>query len=126
MNTFHEKLKDLRIAKGLNRHDLAKSLGVSPSAIGMYETGTRMPSIKIIHKIVILFEVDFNYLLDTDYSVGDLNNNKWHSTKELTVLRSGADQFLQEHPEYHELFESIKLVKKDEINFVKTMIEKLT
>ena len=59
---FSDILKNLRVRKKLSQGDLANMLGVSRSAIGMYEAGDRMPDYEMMQSIADLFNVDLNYL----------------------------------------------------------------
>ena len=63
MKDFAQKLKELRLEKGLTQAETAKELGLSRNAIGNYETGIREPSLEILVKICILFNVTSDYLL---------------------------------------------------------------
>lgn len=38
-----ERLREARAAKGVSQDELAKSCGISLSAVAMYETGRRIP-----------------------------------------------------------------------------------
>ena len=49
--TLGNKIKSARIKSGLTQIQLAQKLGVSPSAIGMYEQGRREPDYNMIFKI---------------------------------------------------------------------------
>lgn len=60
---FGERLKQLRTEKGLFQKELAKILGVSAGAIGMYENGKRTPDFEILNKIADYFNVSVDYLL---------------------------------------------------------------
>ena len=53
----------LRRAKGWNQSDLAKKLGVSSSAVGMYEQGRRQPAADVLVKLAEIFEVTTDFLL---------------------------------------------------------------
>ena len=50
-------LKELREQRGISREELSNLLGVSLSAIGMYERGERIPRYWIMQKISELFSV---------------------------------------------------------------------
>ena len=63
MKYLAQKLKELRLEKGLTQAETAKELGLSRNAIGNYETGIREPSLEILVKICILFNVTSDYLL---------------------------------------------------------------
>jgi len=52
------KLAELRKKKGLTQKELAKALKISESAIAMYETGRRTPSLARAKIIANFFDVD--------------------------------------------------------------------
>jgi transcriptional regulator with XRE-family HTH domain len=60
---FAQKLKALRLKQGLTQAQLGARLGVSASAVGMYEQGRREPDSTILMRMCEVFEVDANYLL---------------------------------------------------------------
>jgi len=59
---FNDVLKQLRNKAGMNQEQLAKRLGLSKSAISMYESGSREPSLEILEAIADIFNVDMNTL----------------------------------------------------------------
>ena len=61
---FNENLKKLRQIHGLTQMQMASKLNVSPSAIGMYEQGRRIPDSDILKKICKVFNVSMDYLFD--------------------------------------------------------------
>ena len=63
MNEFGEILKALRMRKGYTQAQLADSLGISASAVGMYERGLRQPSPEQLIKLSKIFMVSADYLL---------------------------------------------------------------
>lgn len=52
----------LRTERQLTQELIAKSLGVSKSTIGMWETGKRLPSTELYEQIADFFNVDMDYL----------------------------------------------------------------
>lgn len=60
---FGKRLKELRLAASLTQAELGRALGVSASAIGMYEQGRREPDGKMLAKISEYFNVSLDYLL---------------------------------------------------------------
>ena len=64
---FGEKLRKLRINKGMTQQDLADRLGLTKAVVSTYEQGIHMPSLVTLTQIAQLFEVTTDYLL----SVGD-------------------------------------------------------
>ena len=63
MGKFQNVLKSLRTSHGLTQDELAKSLKISRSAIGMYEKGAREPDYETLELIADYFNVDTDYLL---------------------------------------------------------------
>lgn len=62
-------LAELRARKKLTQKGLASALGLSKSAIGMYESGKRTPRLPIAKKIARFFGVPVENI-----SFGDQNN----------------------------------------------------
>jgi len=60
---FNERLKELRERRGLSQADFADKIGVSKSAISMYERGERTPDYDTLEAIADFFNVDIDYLL---------------------------------------------------------------
>lgn len=63
MSHFSEKLIELRKSRGLSQQQLAEALGLSRSAIGMYETGKREPDMDVLKIFSDFFMVDMNTLV---------------------------------------------------------------
>ena len=63
MGNFANVFKQLRIEKGYTQETLAKALGISRSAVGMYESGKRVPDSEDLEKFADFFNVDIDYLL---------------------------------------------------------------
>ncbi|MBR2041509.1 MAG: helix-turn-helix domain-containing protein [Oscillospiraceae bacterium] len=63
MANFGETLRRLRLEKELTQGELGKRLGLSTSAIGMYERGEREPDFEKLEKISSYFGVNMNVLL---------------------------------------------------------------
>lgn len=60
---MHERLKELRIERGLKLKDVANFLNVTIRTISRYEDGSREPSVEMIIKFCKLYEVTSDYLL---------------------------------------------------------------
>ena len=63
MSNFSNILKSLRKASNLTQEELANSLKVSRSTIGMYENASREPDYEQLEAIADFFNVDTDYLL---------------------------------------------------------------
>lgn len=63
MADFARVLRLLRSEKRLSQQALADKLGISKSAINMYERGEREPGFETLELIADYFNVDMDYLL---------------------------------------------------------------
>lgn len=58
------RLKQVRLSKGLNQKELAEALNLSQAAISGYETGKYDPGMKIWKMIADYFDVTVDYLIE--------------------------------------------------------------
>lgn len=65
------RLAFLRIGKGWSQGELARRIGVSASAVGMYEQGRREPSLSLVVQLAREFGVSTDYLLTGETQNGD-------------------------------------------------------
>lgn len=93
-----ERIKSLRIEKGLSQQELADMIGASKSLICCYENGKRNPSLENIIAFIQIFGVDADYLLGSDSLV------KISSSDNVTYA-----------PITKEEIEFIKEIKKDRL-----------
>jgi len=63
MNNFGNRLRTLRLEKGLNGIELGKKFNFSKSTISSWENETREPSREILITLANYFEVSLDYLL---------------------------------------------------------------
>ena len=84
MTNFNEMMKYLRTSRDVTQAELARAIGVSPSTVGMYETGERQPNFEIEEKIADYFNVSLDTLrgkhtieVPIDYGkLSDINKEK--------------------------------------------------
>ena len=65
-----KQITDLRKKQGMSQSQLAKELSVSPSTIGMYEQGRRVPALDTLISMARLFNVSLDYLVTGKEFVG--------------------------------------------------------
>jgi transcriptional regulator with XRE-family HTH domain len=63
------QIESLRRKKGWSQAELASSLHISPSTIGMYEQGRREPPIDILVAMSKEFDVSIDYLITGTYRI---------------------------------------------------------
>lgn len=121
MGNFQNVFKSLRIASGFTQQEIADKLGVSRSTIGMYETGAREPDYALLEAIADLFNVDTDYLLGRTNKTTVLPESVYYLNDDARDLA----QFMFENPEYKVLFDASRKVKKEDIEFVCQMIDRV-
>ncbi len=60
---FTEKIKDLRLSRGLNKRQMSELLEMPYTTYNNYETGTREPNSDVLKKISQIFSVSVDYLI---------------------------------------------------------------
>lgn len=63
MSTFSQRLKEVRILKGMTQKSVAEHLGISENAYQNYEYGKREPKYQTLVKLCRLFNVSADYLI---------------------------------------------------------------
>ena len=83
--TFGKRLKSLRVSHGMTQTELAEKVGMSTSAIGMYEQGRREPGLDVIFNMCHIFEIHPNELLGYE-----CNNKEIEINSAMAVLKDKA------------------------------------
>ncbi len=63
---FGKRIVELRKRRGLTQVELARSIGISRSALSLYEIEKREPDIETLNKLASLFMVPVGYILGND------------------------------------------------------------
>lgn len=71
---FGKRIVELRKKRGLTQAELARSIGISRSALSLYEIEKREPDIETLNKLASLFEVPVGYILGNEQEVIDYAN----------------------------------------------------
>lgn len=61
-NNFGERLKELRMEKGIGQVELSKELNVSKGIVSLWENGLREPKLSNLIVLAKFFEVHIDYL----------------------------------------------------------------
>lgn len=95
---FSKRLKELRKMNKITQIELANKIEVTAGAVGLWETGKRLPDIETILKIAKVFNVTSDYLMGGEFEnqiiiIGKGGDFKSFSLKEkdLDVIASLAD-----------------------------------
>lgn len=115
MSAFCDTLARLRRERGLTQAELAARLGISKSAVSMYERGNREPELDLLEKMADVFGVSVNALLGR--AEDELVNADPALTEYLEQLR--------DRPELRMLFSLTKSATKEDVEAAVKIIEAL-
>lgn len=119
-----ENIRFLRTKKGYSQDDIANMLGYkSFTTIQKWESGVSEPPLKALKKLSEIFNIDMNDLATKKLS---LNTNEDNNVYYLNDDARDMAQFLYENPDYKVLFDASRKVKKEDIEFVKEMIDRMS
>ena len=96
MGDFPNIFRKIREQSGLTQQQMADKLGVSRSAIGMYENGEREPNFETLELIADTFNVDMNYLLGKKPTT-EVIPDRYYLDDDARDMA----QFMYENPEYN-------------------------
>jgi len=115
MSGFSENLAALRRARGLTQAELAQQLGVSKSAVSMYERGNREPELELLQAMADFFQVSVSSLLGRD------EDALVNADPELTQYLEG----LRDRPELRMLFSITRDATREDVEAAVRIIEAL-
>ena len=115
LSAFSETLSRLRRERGLTQAELGARLGISKSAVSMYECGNREPELDLLRAMADVFGVSESVLLGRPES--ELVNDDPELTEYLQQLR--------DRPELRMLFSLTKNATKQDVEAAVRIIEAL-
>lgn len=114
--SFNETLKKLRIEKKLTQEELAQATGLSRSAIGMYESGSREPNFETLEILADFFNVDMNTLLSKAQA-----KQGYYLNPEAAKMA----QALYDNPGMRILFDAAKNVSAEDLKAAAELISRM-
>ena len=108
------RLKKLREAKGITQLEFSRAIGAAPSTVGMWEQGRRTPDSDTLTRIAQYFGVSIDYLLGND-------TPSYYNDPEVAAM---AEE-LRTRPGLRVLFDASKDLRKEDIEFVLQMVERM-
>lgn len=116
-NKFAEMLKYYLMMNNKTQSDLVNDLGYDKSTVSNWCAGLRVPKVDVLIDIADYLHVN----------VGDLiEDNRNEESYYLNDDARDMAQFMYENPEYKVLFDASRKVKKEDIDFVKQMIDRMS
>lgn len=118
MNT-RNRLKELRIAKGLSQNEVAKIMGVGRTTYLKWESGENQPTRKL-KELSEFFGVSIDYLLGNSPDPSPESGGYYTDPDVAQITEE-----LRTDPDKRILFDATKDLSKDDINTVLKIIEGL-
>ena len=115
---FSRNLNYYMALNGKTQTDLINDLGLNKSAVSTWCNGTRLPRMDKVELLAQYFKVNRSDLIEDKSSSADSHYYLNDDTRQLA-------QFMFENPEYKVLFDASRKVKKEDIEFVKQMIDRV-
>ena len=96
------KIKQLRIEKGLSQAKLAEKLNVHQTAVSQWEKGRTMPDIEIAQRMAELFNVTLDYLLGRETAISEQKNTEEETLiiNKYNSLNAAGKQVATEYIDY--------------------------
>ena len=113
-----DNIKFWREHRNLKQSELAEELGVSDKTVSSWEINRTEPKMGMIEKICSVLNCKKTDIIGADNNDNDSPYYLNDDARELA-------QFMFENPEYKVLFDASRKVKKEDIEFVKQMIDRV-
>lgn len=113
-------LRRIAYDNGKTQADIARDLNISKATISSWMNGTRVPRVNKIDLLCHYFNCKRSDIMQ-DHS-GSEGNDNYYINEDARDLA----QFLFENPEYRILFDASRKIKKEDIQFVKAMIDRMS
>ena len=115
---FVKKLNYYMDLNNKNQMDLMKDLGLSSSTVSNWCTGLKLPRMGKIQMLADYFGINKSDLIEEKEAVSEETYYLNEDARELA-------EFMFKNPEYKVLFDASRKVKKEDIAFVKQMIDRM-
>lgn len=117
---FSKNLRYYMNKNNKKQSDLINDLGFSSSTISNWCTGEKLPRMDKVQILADYFHINKSDLLE------DKPTSNEEETYYLNDDARDMAQFMYENPEYKVLFDASRKVKKEDIDFVKQMIDRMS
>lgn len=118
---FSKNLRRIAYNAGKSQADISRELKINKATVSSWMNGTRVPRMESIDLLCHYFNVKRVDLMEDrgDESVEDAPYYMDDDARELA-------QFLFEHPEYKVLFDGVRKVRKEDLEVIKSLLEKFS
>lgn len=119
-------LRELRQEKDYTLEFVADKLEIAPKTLQRYECGERKIKVGTITELCDIYGVDYSEFM-REAKIKHLGDDMPSDSTPYYMNEDARDlaQFMFENPEYKVLFDASRKVKKEDIDFVKQMIDRV-
>lgn len=114
---MYEIYLELKKKKGVTDADVSKATHIAASTFSDWKKGRSKPKQEKLQKIADYFGVSVEYL-----TTGKKQTDYYYLNDDARDLA----QFLFENPDYKVLFDASRKVKREDLEFVKEMIDRIS
>lgn len=118
---FSKNLRYYMELNGKTQVDIINDLGINKSAISTWCNGTRLPRMDKVDALAKYFGISRSDLIEDKTDDNEITAEAYYQDADARDLA----QFMYENPEYKVLFDASRKVKKEDIDFVKQMIDRV-
>ena len=114
---FGDRLKSLRLEKGLSQRELGDLIGISDRVVGYYEANDRFPKDEILLKnIADFFNVSMDDLLDMDNNIKQLPYEKFMNTVKVHFMNASPEDQAAIFNDITDIYFESKQINKEKYN----------
>lgn len=117
---FQKNLLKYLDLKNKTQKEVANAIHVSPQTFNTWCQGIAVPRIEKLQLLADYFQISKADLIEGKSDVSEHSDNYY-----LNEDARNLAQFMFENPEYKVLFDASRKVKKEDIEFVKQMIDRI-
>lgn len=117
---MYEVFEKLLEKNNLRPYDVAKALNFSPSTLSSWKRGEYSPKREKLQAIADYFGVSLHYLMTGKPDLPQDSPEYFYNEDARDLA-----EFLHKNPDYKVLFDATRKVKREDIEFVKRIIDKM-
>ncbi len=96
MHSFGDRIKQIRLNKGMSQQEMADFLGTSKQVISRYETSQRTPKITIANEYAQKLGVALNFLLGEDGTSAEAENDFPNNDEDIRRIHRAREAMSNE------------------------------
>lgn len=110
--TIGERIAQLRKSRSMSQFQLAKTLNIATSTLGMYETNKRKPNMEMLERLADFFGVSIDYLLGRDKADAKDPQNDLSRNQKLVAYSIDPDISDEERQAIIEMVQAAKKFRR--------------